>query len=170
MRSISRVTAWIGAAALATFMVGCSNTGEGLKKDAEENREKAEAAASDAREKAIEATDKAENAVDRAADATAAAGRAAADAAATAGRATGDAASSAGRTLSAAAKTAEIKTALLAAKDIDSGGIDVDTNGDTHVVLLKGHVPTAAQKTRAGEIAAKKAEDYKIDNQLVVRK
>jgi osmotically-inducible protein OsmY len=170
MRSRSRLTPWIGAVALAAFTIACSNTGEGLKEDAAENRERAEEAAADARDSAGEAASKAEDALDRAADATAAAGRAAADAAATAGRTGGDAAGTAGRTIDAATQTADVKAALMADKTVDAGDINVDTNGDTRVLTLKGHVPTAAQKTRAGEIAAEKAPGYKIENRLEVRK
>ena len=51
----------------------------------------------------------------------------------------------------AAQQTAQIKTALMADASIDSTGIDVDTNGDTRTVTLKGHVSSAAAKTRAAE-------------------
>ena len=171
MRSTSKLTAWIGALALATVAVACNNTAEGLKEDAQENRERAEEAAADAREKSSNAVEKAEEAIDRAAEATAAAGRAAADAAATAGREAGDAAAATGNAASAATQTAEVKAALIADKTVNAGGIDVDTDWHTMTVWLKGHVPTAAQKTRAGEIAASKAgPTYKIENRLEIRK
>lgn len=170
MRSTSTLTALIGAVALATVSVACNNTSEGLREDAKENRERAEEAAADAREKSSEAAEKAESAIDRAAEATAAAGRAAADAAATAGRETADAASTTGKAASAATHTAGVKAALIADKTVEAGGIDVDTDWRTMTVVLKGHVPTAVQKTRAGEIAASKSPEYKIDNRLEVRK
>lgn len=170
MKSREKLAAWVGAVALATFTVACGNTGEGLKEDAAENSERAEEAAADARESASEAANKAENALDRAADATAAAGRAAGDAAATAGRATGDASGTVGSSVGAATQTIDVKAALMADKTVDADDINVDTDPDSRTVTLKGHVPTALQKTRAGEIASAQAPGYKIDNRLEVRK
>jgi len=66
-------------------------------------------------------------------------------------------------------ETVDVKAAIIADKTIDSGAIDVDTNQDTKTVVLRGVVPTQAQKDKAGEIAQKNATGYKIDNQLVVK-
>jgi osmotically-inducible protein OsmY len=66
------------------------------------------------------------------------------------------------------AQTADVKTAIIADKTIDSGAIDVDTYADKKLVVIRGSVPTEAQKTKATEIAHKHAEGYKIDNQLAV--
>jgi osmotically-inducible protein OsmY len=66
-------------------------------------------------------------------------------------------------------ETVDVKAAIIADKTIDSGAIDVDTNQDTKTVVLRGVVPTQAQKDKAEEIARKNATSYKIDNQLVVR-
>ncbi len=73
-------------------------------------------------------------------------------------------------TLDAAAQTMQIKTALIDADNLDAGSIDVDTNGETRTVTLKGHVPTAAQKAAAERIANEKAPDYRVVNMLEVRK
>ena len=81
-----------------------------------------------------------------------------------------DATRSVGATLDAAAQTMQIKTALIDADDLDAGGIDVDTNGDTKTVTLKGHVPTAAQKAAAERIAKEKAPDYRVVNSIEVRR
>ena len=54
----------------------------------------------------------------------------------------------------------QIKTALIDADNLDANDIDVDTNGVTKTVTLKGHVPTAAQKAAAERIAKEKAPDY----------
>ena len=62
---------------------------------------------------------------------------------------TKDATHSVGATLDAAAQTMQIKTALIDADNLDANAIDVDTNGATKTVTLKGHVPTAAQKAAA---------------------
>ena len=65
-------------------------------------------------------------------------------------------------------ETVDVKTALLADKTIDAGAIDVDTYQDKKVVVLRGSVPTEAQKQKAGMIAKDNASSYTIDNQLAV--
>ena len=67
-----------------------------------------------------------------------------------------------------AAETVDVKTAIIADKSIDSGAIDVDTYQDKKVVVLRGSVPTAAQKQKAEMIARDNAKGYTIDNQLAV--
>ena len=67
-----------------------------------------------------------------------------------------------------AVETVDVKTAIIADKTIDSGAIDVDTYQDKKVVVLRGSVPTEAQKTKAGQIAQENATSYTIDNQLAV--
>ena len=154
------------AALLAASLFGaCSNTARGVKEDTAQNAD----AARDASQRAAEDT---RNATDRAADAT----RDAAHDTAVGTRGMSDevenkskgAASSTASGLDAAAQTAEIKTALMADDSVDAGGIDVDSNGATKTVTLKGHVPTAAQKRTAERIAKTKAPDYKIVNDLRV--
>lgn len=67
-----------------------------------------------------------------------------------------------------AAETVDVKSALIAAKDIDTGAIDVDTYSDKKVIVLRGSVPTQEQKSRAAAIAQDHAKGYTIDNQLAV--
>ena len=67
-----------------------------------------------------------------------------------------------------AVETLDVKTAILADKTIDAGAIDVDTFGDKKLVVLRGSVPTQAQKTKAEQIARDHATGYKIENQLAV--
>jgi osmotically-inducible protein OsmY len=71
-------------------------------------------------------------------------------------------------TVRGAAETVDVKTAIIADKDIDSGAIDVDTYQDKKVVVLRGSVPTEAQKRKAEMIAKNNAKSYTIDNQLAV--
>ena len=71
--------------------------------------------------------------------------------------------------IDAATETIDVKTALMADDTVDASDINVDTFHETKTVVLKGSVPTAAQKTEAGRIAAREAEGYKIENQLVVK-
>lgn len=73
-----------------------------------------------------------------------------------------------GAVVGAALETAEIKTAMMADKTLDATSINVDTYADTKTVILRGSVPTAAQREQAGRIAVAKAPGYRIDNKLAV--
>ena len=65
-------------------------------------------------------------------------------------------------------ETIDVKSAIIADKTIDSGAIDVDTYQDKKLVVLRGSVPTQAQKDRAEQIARQNAQGYTIDNRLAV--
>ena len=82
---------------------------------------------------------------------------------------TRDATRTVGSTLDAAAQTMQIKTALIDADNLDANDINVDTNGTTKTVTLRGHVPTASQKAAAERIAKEKAPDYQVVNNIVIR-
>jgi osmotically-inducible protein OsmY len=79
-----------------------------------------------------------------------------------------DAANKTGAAVGAVLETADIKAALLADKSIDSSSINVDTYADTKTVVLRGSVPTAAQREQAERIAAAKATGYRVENKLAV--
>ena len=166
--SMKAMTAWIGAASLAVLSVACNNTADGMKRDAEENQRAAAQASEDARERADRAADRASDSADKAGDKISEAAKESKDAIGTAGEKIGDAASSAGRTTEAAIETMEVKTALAADKRVDASNINVDTNGDTKTVTLKGFVPSASQKSIAERIARDKAEGYRVKNELMV--
>jgi hypothetical protein len=139
------------AFAFALATVACDNTARGVREDTakatESAKDKTDAAKAEAKEEAAEAR---------------AAGReAAADAKRTAGQA--------GAAIDAAKETIDVKTALMADDTVDASDINVDTFHETKTVVLKGTVPTSAQKTAAGKIAAREAEGYKIDNKLTVK-
>ena len=158
------------ALALALSGVACSDkTEERADETARAAGATAESAAEDAQRNAQNAGNATENAAERTGDALERAGDATADAAKDAGNAIKDAAKDAGRATDAAVQTADVKAALVADSRVDAGGIDVDTNADTKTVVLKGHVPTAAQKTIAAQIAADHAKGYSIRNELTVR-
>jgi hyperosmotically inducible periplasmic protein len=108
-----------------------------------------------------ENTGKAKEETREAAQATENAAERAGDKAATAAGEAGDA-------VHGAKQTFDVKAALTADTSIDASHIDVDTNGDTKTVTLKGTVPTAAQKAAAERVARDKAEGYTIVNQLTV--
>lgn len=104
------------------------------------------------------AGDKVEDAADRAGDETERGAEKA-----------GEKAEGAGDVLSAAAQTTMVKAALMADKDVDSSRIDVDTEAATRTVMLKGTVPTAAQRTTAERIAKSKvSKGYSVHNMLKV--
>jgi osmotically-inducible protein OsmY len=65
-------------------------------------------------------------------------------------------------------ETVDVKSAIIADKQIDSGAIDVDTFQDRKLVVLRGSVPTEAQKARAEQIARDNAKGYKVENKLAV--
>ena len=69
----------------------------------------------------------------------------------------------------AAIETVDVKAALMADSRVDASNINVDTDHRTKTVTLKGRVPSAAQKTTAGDIATAKAADYTVKNELEVR-
>ena len=65
-------------------------------------------------------------------------------------------------------ETVDVKSAIIADKTVDSGAIDVDTYQDKKVVVLRGSVPSEAQKARAEQIARDNAKGYTIENRLAV--
>ena len=131
-------------------LVACSNTAAGAKKDAEINKDKAEAATAEAKDKA-----------DATAEKAAAEGKeVAAD--------TPEAARDATGAVKAAIETIDVKSALMADRTVDASHINVDTFHETKTVVLKGSVKTATQRDEAARIAAAEAPGYRIDNQLKV--
>ncbi|MGE3275743.1 MAG: BON domain-containing protein [Vicinamibacterales bacterium] len=68
----------------------------------------------------------------------------------------------------AAMETMDVKAALIADDTVDADDINVDTNHETKTVVLRGSVPTEAQKDEAERIAREEAPGYRIDNQLTV--
>jgi osmotically-inducible protein OsmY len=131
-------------------LVACSNTAAGAKKDAEINKDKAEAATAEAKDKADAAADKAKvEGQEAAAD-------------------TKEAARDASGAVKAAVETIDVKSALMADRTVDASHINVDTFHETKTVVLKGSVKTATQRDEAARIAAAEAPGYRIDNQLTI--
>jgi len=131
-------------------LVACSNTAAGAKKDAEINKDKAEAATAEAKDKA-----------DATAEKAAAEGKEAA-------AETKEAARDASGAVKAAIETIDVKSALMADRTVDASHINVDTFHETKTVVLKGSVKTATQRDEAARIAAAEAPGYRIDNQLKI--
>lgn len=167
------------AAAACAGLAGCENTAQGVKEDAKENKAAAEQQAAET--KAATADERAAI-KDDAHDAGAAIKEGASDvggALKDAGHEVGKAANKAGDAIAGGAKdagnavaggsqTLDIKTALMADKAVDASHIDVDTDGATKTVTLKGRVPSAAQKAAAERIARAHANGYKVRNTLTV--
>lgn len=81
---------------------------------------------------------------------------------------TGNAVANGGRAADAAVETMDVKVALTLDKRVDASNINVDSDHITKTVTLKGHVPTAEQKTVAGQIAVAKATGYQVRNELTI--
>jgi len=105
-----------------------------------------------------------DRAQDRASDTARDAGAAASDTA----KGVGDAVADGGRAADAAVETMDVKMALTADSRVDASDINVDSNHETKTVTLKGMVPTAEQKTIAGDIATRRAVGYRVVNDLAV--
>lgn len=86
-----------------------------------------------------------------------------------AGDAIGDATEGAMSATDAAAQTAQIKTKLAADDTLDANDINVDTDGETRTVTLKGEVETEAQRAAAERIAKETAPEYRVVNLLTVK-
>jgi osmotically-inducible protein OsmY len=134
------IGAWVGAITLALLGGACSErTQDNAAEVTRETREAADAAA-----------------------------RATGEAVGETSAAVGAAVDEAGRAVGGALETASVKAALLADTRVDASGINVDTDADTKTVVLKGTVPTTAQKTIAEQIAMKHAAGYRVRNNLTV--
>lgn len=151
MRRMKTIGTLSGALALAVMGAACSD--------------RAQDRASDSARDAGAATREAGR---DAGDATREAGRDVSEAARDAGRGVTGAVAEGGRAADAAVQTMDVKMALTTDSRVDASDINVDTNHDTKTVTLKGSVKTAAQKTLAGDIATKRADGYRVVNDLAV--
>ena len=181
------------AAAAVVFgssIVGCSNTAEGVKADANNDKAVAEkgvaeaaAATKDAATTAVVTTEKGvanaaagvKNATDNAVATTE---KGVADAAAGVKNAADTAGMAVKHTGKILTITPKVKAALLRDDTLYPKGnepmnkIDVDTTSDGQTIRLSGTVKSSDMKTKAGNIAKStlknESETYKIDNELKV--
>jgi len=160
MRGHRAVLGTLAMLALA-LAPACRNTAEGVKEDSRENAEKAK----EGSEKAAEET---KEVAGKMSDQAAKAGEKIGEAAKDAGQAIKEGAKEVASEVDAKKQTVDVKTALMADKGVDASHIDVDTDAATKTVVLKGSVPSQAQKARADQIAREKAEGYKVVNQITV--
>jgi len=77
-------------------------------------------------------------------------------------------AAAAGTAVKGAAETVDVKTALMSDATVDASSINVDTDAKAKRVVLRGSVPTPAQKAEAEKIAKQEAPGYTVVNQLAV--
>lgn len=160
---VSRWLMQAGTLVVAVLVASaCENTREGLEKDAERAAPKIERAA----ERSAQAAREAGREVAAVAGPAAEAIRAGA---AEAGQALRRGAAEVASGADAAQQGAQIKAALMADATIDSTTIDVETDADTKTIVLKGHVRSAAEKSKAASIASSKAPSYRVQNRLEVR-
>ncbi len=152
----------LAAAALA-LAPACRNTSEGVKKDSEQNAEKA-------RQEAQEVKGESQDAAHRSAEKAKEVGGKAAEGAKDVGEQIGKQAKEVGSEIGAGKQAVDVKAALLLDKSIDASHIDVDTDAGAKTVTLKGTVPTTAQKAAAEKVAREKAEGYTVRNLLTVVK
>ena len=73
-----------------------------------------------------------------------------------------------GEKISEGIKTGDVKSALIADKEVDTSAINVDTISETKTVVLRGPFPTAAMKERAAMIERRESPGYTVENQLAV--
>jgi osmotically-inducible protein OsmY len=187
-------TKWtlMAGVALALAAAGCDDTLRGVQKDTKENTEAAKRAAEEsgldeAAQKAAEKAKEAGVVVKRKAEEIAADLRDDDDGKRTAavparendddlGESAGKAKSKleeAGREIGSEIKAtailADVKQALVRDETVDASNIDVDVDDDARTVILRGSVPTAAQKTKAEAVARTRAKDYTVHNKLALR-
>jgi len=74
-----------------------------------------------------------------------------------------------GSDVAAGKRTLDVKAALMLDRSIDSSHIDVDTDGATNTVTLRGWVRTATDKAGAEKVARAAAEGYEVVNLLTLR-
>ncbi|MES1228341.1 MAG: BON domain-containing protein [Armatimonadota bacterium] len=144
MKTLPIVLATATLAALV--LVGCGNTAEGLKEDANKNAQNAGPAIKDMGEKAGEGL---KDLGQKSGEAVKGAGGKIGDATSKAP----EAAKQAGDNIGAKALGAQIKAAFVANPITNSPDVGIDVDADTNAVNLKGHVGTQEQKDEAERIA-----------------
>lgn len=141
--------------------VACSNTREGVERDADR-------AAADAREAGRDTAAAADRAADDAERRANELGRDTREGVNEMGREAREGTSGIGNATDAAQQTMDIKTAFLADDEISGMAIDVDTDAATRTVTLSGSVVSQELKAKAERIAIGKAPGYTIKNNLTV--
>ena len=155
--------ALLGALAVTALALApaCRNTAEGVKKDSEQNAEKA-------RQEGQAVKGESQDAAHKSGEKAKEVGEQIAEDAKDIGEKVKEGAKEVGSEVGATKQAVDVKAALMVDKSIDASHVDVETDAGTRTVTLKGTVPTAAQKAAAEKVAREKAEGYKVHNLLTV--
>jgi hypothetical protein len=178
--------AWavVAVGALVVSYVACQNTWRGMRQDTRENAalakqkaqeahldEKARAAGDEVREAARKAGDELKKVAGKLKDKDedeVSAPEPNRSAPSNAAREVNEAVGKVAAKTQEAAVLFEVKKALSGDKSVDASRIDVDVDDATRTVVLRGSVPDAGQKAAAARIAAARAGDYEVRNELAV--
>jgi osmotically-inducible protein OsmY len=166
MKAYRALLGTLAATALA-IAPACRNTAQGVKEDARQNAEKAQ---QEAKEIARKISAEAKETGTKIGEAAKEAGGKVAEGAKDVGEKVKAGAKEVASEVGAAKQTADVKAHLVAAKNIDSSHIEVDTDAGAKTVTLRGTVPTAGQKAAAEKVARENAEGYRVHNLLTVAK
>jgi len=148
----------MGALAVTALALApaCRNTTQGVKKDSEQNAEKARQEGQAVKEESQDAANKSGEKAKEVGDKVA-------EGAKDMGEKIKEGAKEVGSEVGATKQAVDVKAALMVDKSIDASHIDVETDAGTRTVTLKGTVPAAAQRA-----AREKAEGHKVRNLLTV--
>lgn len=176
MKNLNKWAAWMGAGAIMLSLAGCADRNDNGQPDSVATNDEIASTTK-------EGVDNVDAGADKMGNAMANTGNALAKGADTAVDKTGNALANTGNALAkgadkmgdavtgagaAAVLTPKIKTAIGAAAALKGSRIDVDTNGNTKTITLKGTITSAAQKNLASNIAKQNAQGYKIVNNLTM--
>ncbi len=156
----------LAATALAVAPA-CRNTAQGVKQDSRQNAEKAQ---QEAKEIARKISAEAKETGAKIGGAAKEVGGKVAEGAKEVGEKVKAGAKEVASEAAAAKQTADVKAHLLAARNIDSSHIEVDTDAEAKTVTLRGTVPTGGQKGAAEKVARENVEGYRVRNLLTVAK
>jgi osmotically-inducible protein OsmY len=145
----------------------CRNTAQGVKEDSRQNTEKAQ---QEAKEIARKLNAEAKETGAKIGEAAKEVGGKVAEGAKEVGEKVKAGAKEVATEVGAAKQTVDVKAHLVAARNIDTSHIEVDTDAEAKTVTLRGTVPTAGQKAAAEKVAREKAEGYRVRNLLTVAK
>jgi hyperosmotically inducible protein len=166
MKAYRALLGTLAATALA-MAPACRNTAQGVKEDSRQNAEKAQ---QEAKEIARKIGAEAKETGAKIGEAAKEVGGKVTDGAKDVGEKVKAGAKEVASEVGAVKQTVDVKAHLLAAKNIDSAHIEVDTDAETKTVTLRGTVPTAGQKAAAEKVARENAEGYRVRNLLTVAK
>jgi hyperosmotically inducible protein len=166
MKAYRALLGTLAATALA-MAPGCRNTAQGVREDSRQNAEKAQ---QEAKELARKIGAEAKETGAKIGEAAKEVGGKVAEGAKDMGEKVKAGAKEVASEATAAKQTTDVKAHLMAARNIDSSHIEVDTDAEAKTVTLRGTVPTAREKAAAEKVARENAEGYRVRNLLTIAK